>query len=122
MKRVTLGIATALMFGTLFSMAMGYAVWQLVQLNALLSLSPLPEPLVPIFSKPDVPNATLATLEVAQPEPPAASERMPALAAEQHAPTAAPGAAAGTEPIERAVYVTVESVGAAVEVSVVDKP
>jgi hypothetical protein len=90
MKRLTLGIATVVMFGTLFSMATGYAVWQVVQLNALLSLT--------------------------------ATEHTPRLAAEQNTPTPTPRMPTDTQPIKQAVYVTVESGGAAVEVSVADKP
>jgi len=119
MKRVTLGIAIAATFGTLFSMATGYAVWQVVQLNALLSLSPLPESLAPIASEPDQPTFTL---EVTPPEPAPATEHTPALAAEQNTPMPAPGMPADTRAIKQAVYVTVESGGAAVEASAVAKP
>ena len=55
MKRITLGIVTVVMFGTLFSMATGYALWQVVQLNALLSLSPLPESPAPAVSESEGP-------------------------------------------------------------------
>jgi hypothetical protein len=117
MKRLTLGIATVVMFGTLFSMATGYALWQVVQLNALLSLTPLPESPAPAVSEPERPAATSGA---EQPESAAATEHAPRLAAGQNTPTK--GMPADTQPIKQAVYVTVESGGAAVEVSVADKP
>ena len=119
MNRITLGIATVVMFGTLFSMATGYAVWQVVQLNALLSLTPLPEPPAPAVSEPERPTATSGAEE---PEAAAATEHTPRLAAEQNTPTPTPRMPTDTQPIKQAVYVTVESGGAAVEVSVADKP
>jgi hypothetical protein len=117
MKRIALGIATVFVCGTLFSVATGYAAWQVLQLNVLLYQASVPGSLGPFAAAP--PSASPTNDDDRCDPTTAAEEATPALAALPYTPALAPPAekpASGDH--KQVVFIAVEADGAPIEVGV----